>query len=281
MRRIALFAALLVATACTSPFQRGGADDKSFAAAYHAVFRSDELCAASYKYDWWCPAATYPGAGFQLPTSDTTLLGVSAFIGKDQRASDALFQQSSLSMLHLGPQGAALAYINPDDGDASELDAAIHAYIGVARVLTGQAREIVVSEDLESLLDADRRARARHALRLDDAQGRWDGALPARVWESDGRWGKALVVLESGNDGVYISVFPRVPRRVTATQDTAGDADELGAASQAMRGRIRASAATMARLRTRQPVQSTSPTHAERPAGRTTHHAPARAHKGR
>lgn len=282
MRRLALFAVLVAASACLPQSGGAGSSDKSFAKAYHGVFRASELCAASYKYDWWCPAATWPGSGFQMPAADTTLLGVSAFIGNNQVATDALFQQSSLSMLHLGPQGAALAFIHPDDGDQAQWDAAKRAYIGVARALRGQARMIVVDEDLEALVDADSRARQRHALRLDDAQGRWDGAFPARIWESDGSWGSALVVLETASDGIYVSLFPRVPRRLASPQDSAsGDADEISAASQAMRGRIHASAASIARMRSRRMVAPASPAHTERPAGKAVHHANARPPRGR
>lgn len=209
LRPVSALALALTLSACGAlAGARQASEDRAFANAYRATFRESELCASSFKYDWWCPVAQYPGGGLTLPTETTSYLGISAFVGKDQKAGDALLEQSSLSVLHLGPKGGAVVVLEADDADREPW---IRAYLSAIRALKGRTKRVLLDEGLARSVETDRAARALNPLVLTTLEGRWTGTFPGRVWESEGEvWGEAYVVLEEGSNGVLISVFPRV-----------------------------------------------------------------------
>ncbi len=214
LRPVSALALALTLSACGAlAGARQASEDRAFANAYRATFRESELCASSFKYDWWCPVAQYPGGGLTLPTETTSYLGISAFVGKDQAAHDAFLEQTSLSVLHLGPKGGAVAIMESEDG--AEREVWVRAYLSAIRALKGRTERVLLDDELARSVETDREARALNPLVLTTLEGRWTGTFPARIWESEGEpWGEAYVVLEEGANGVLISVFPRVAQVV-------------------------------------------------------------------
>ncbi len=187
-------------------------EDARFEARYRELMPEDEICSYSFRYGWWCPAARPPVRAVSVPDQLSTYLGLSARICEGDAARDALREQVGLSVLHLGPEGAAVASIQPGEPGSSRRYAWSWAstYLGLA--LASSDTEVLVDDQLARDILADRRERKLHPLTFSGHEARFREDALARLWESDDtRWGRTYVVVEEDRDCTDVSVFTRRP----------------------------------------------------------------------
>lgn len=189
-----------------------GCADRSFAERYTKLMPRDELCSTSYRYRWWCPATQLPARAIYAPPELSSYVGITALVAKGEHAREALFDRSGLSVLHLGPEGAALAFIGLPRPQTASRFAWETAYESAANALLLRRFSVSVDPTIEAAILADRAWATLSPVTYADMDARWTGQRPARLWESeDEQRGSVYVVVEERELAWVISVFPKRP----------------------------------------------------------------------
>ncbi len=206
----ALYAALLYDVVSGRTCE--GCADRSFAERYTKLMPRDELCSTSYRYRWWCPATQLPTRAIVQPTELSSYVGLSALVLKGEHPREALFDRAGLSVLHLGPEGAAMDHISlPEPSSASRADWET-AYKTATAALSYRRYAVLVPPTLEAAILAARVRRPLAPVTYADLDARWTAERPARMWVSEDKaWGSAIVVVEEREHAWVVSIYPKRP----------------------------------------------------------------------
>jgi len=148
----------------------------------------------------WCAVPKIGDGKLTLPKAPTTYFGLTMIVRPGDDIRKAALQQLSPSALHLGPDGARLTGIKPDNED--ERKQILDAAMSTATVLKGEATAVQVPAGLAGYLDSQR-AKPRHKIEGNT----FTAEIPARIYQV----GNVYVVIESAADGVYVNVYPIAP----------------------------------------------------------------------
>jgi hypothetical protein len=200
MRLRGIVAMLMVSAAASAGDVDGVVADvtKRFAAAIKCGPGDRDLQRA------WCSVARAGKEAPKLPATPVTYFGLTVALKPGDDVKTALLGALSPSALHLGPSGARLTGLKPDN--EQEKRELLEAGMSASIVLKGEKASVVVPKGLAGYLDSQR-AKPMHPVTVRGTGADFTGNLPARLLASD----KAWVVIEQATDGVWVNVYPIAP----------------------------------------------------------------------
>src|SRR5262249_37426268 len=143
----------------------------------------------------WCAVVRAGKEAPKLPAAPVTYFGLTVALKPGDDVKTALLGALSPSALHLGPTGARLTGLKPDN--EQEKRERLEGGMRASMVLRGEKSSVAVPAGLAGYLDSQR-AKPMHPLTVRGNGAEFIGNLPARLLASD----KAWVAIEQASDGV-------------------------------------------------------------------------------
>lgn len=154
----------------------------------------------------WCAATLQGTTAVALPAATETYFGITLELRPDGDVRKALLENVSASALHVGPGGAKIMTIKPDNaGEQKEIAEAI---MSAAAALKGLTLVVEVPAGLYGFLKSEQK-KPLHPVTRKPTHGEFTGKIPARIYRTATAW----VVIEDAAQGKFVNVYPAVPLR--------------------------------------------------------------------
>ncbi len=171
-----------------------------------------EIDCATNMVRYLCVATRVDGAGFVMPPEGKVLVGLTVVVRNSRTIEQGAMETAAATVLHLDPAGVMVKGLFA--GNPAENQEVASLISNVSLILKGKTNEVRVSQGLEDFL----RDKTDVFLQpvVDDAYGgTFDNGNMSRIYRVPrDPEGFAYVVVESGEKGVFLSVFPDVERVV-------------------------------------------------------------------